>query len=88
MKALRSSVSDTARRNSAFSKGGFAGLMIRLRAPLSVVTVQIASATWLLMSRSSGIETPYDNVISTLSAMNIRLRVATLATIGNSSPSR
>src|SRR5271155_3760100 len=85
--ALRSSVSDRARRSSGSSNGGFAGLMIRLRAPLSVVSVQVASDTWLLMSRNSGIETPYDKVISTLSAMNIRLRVATLGTIGNSSPS-
>ena len=58
MKALRSSVSDTARRSSGLSNGGFAGLMIRLRAPLSGVVVQIASPTWLLMSRNSGIETP------------------------------
>src|SRR5215468_6286146 len=78
MNALRSSVSETARRSSGLSNGGFAGLMIRLRAPLSVVIVQVASATWLLMSRNSGIETPYDKVMSTLSAMNIRLRVATL----------
>ena len=56
--ALRSSASDTARRNSALSNGGFAGLIIRLRAPLSVVIVQIASDTWLFMSRNSGIETP------------------------------
>jgi hypothetical protein len=33
-------------------------LIIKLRAPLSVVVVQIASDTWLLMSRNSGIETP------------------------------
>jgi hypothetical protein len=29
-----------------------AGLMIRLRAPLSVVIVQVAFDTWLLMSRN------------------------------------
>jgi hypothetical protein len=86
--ALRSSVSDRARRSSGLSNSGFAGLMIRLRAPLSVVIAQIASDTWLLMSRNSGIETPYDEVRSTLSAMNIRFRIATLGTIRNSGPSR
>src|SRR5215471_19116521 len=50
--ALRSSVSDRARCSSGLSNGGFAGLMIRLRAPLSVVIAQVASDTWLLMSRS------------------------------------
>ena len=36
--------------------------------------VQIASDTWLWMSCNSGIETPYDKVMSTLPAINIRLR--------------
>jgi len=48
--ALRSSVSEDGAAQLGLSNGGLAGLMIRLRAPLSVVTVQIASATWLLMS--------------------------------------
>src|SRR5215469_8308589 len=57
-KALRSRLSAIARRRSALSKGGAERLTIIVRLPLSRTSSQIACGTWLLISFSSGIDTP------------------------------
>ena len=55
IKALRSRVSDIARRSSALSKGGLSRLMIRVRLTFVGATSQIACGTWLFMSFRIGI---------------------------------
>ena len=86
MKAWRSNVSATARRNSALSNGGTARLTSRVRGTFAGITWQTAWGAWLSTSFSKGIETP--KIVSNLPVTKPRILVEMLGTIVYSIPSR
>ena len=88
MKALRSSVSASARRILGLSNGGASRLMIRFTlTPLSRM-VQSALGASCRMFLSSGTVTSVGKVMSNLPAMNDSMRVERSGMMVNSMPSR
>jgi len=58
IKALRSKLSDIARRRSGLSKGGLSRLTSTLRLTFAATVSQITCGAWLLMSFICGVVTP------------------------------
>src|SRR5690348_10758536 len=88
MKALRSSVSPSARRILGLSNGGAWALTIRFELTPVSRMVQMALGVSALMFLSSGTVTSVGKVMSNLPLMNDSMRVDRSGMMVNSMPSR